>query len=591
MWSQVRSLLLELPGQVAALALSSVAAGLAEAGILAVLAQAALLLANHRTAAHLAAGPLRLHIAISALLALGIGLAVARLILGLVISFVPARIADVRQFRLRSELFAAFSEATWDVQSRDREGQFQELITGHVAQATQACAFASLFVTSLLTFLVLVVSAIALSPVAALGIILVVGMLALVLRPLGTLGHRQSRTLSQGWLAYATGVNEAVRLAEEAHVFGIHGQQREQLDELLSGFRRANLHSRWLSNLVTSVYQGFIYLLLLLALALLDALHAGQISSLGVVVLLLVRSGSYGQQLQAAVQSLSQAQPYDERLRTIERRYRESIPTDGHESLTTVTSLGFEAVSFAYDPGQLVLDGITFTVTGGETIGIVGPSGAGKSTLVQILLGLRRPTSGKYLVNGISAAEIARSDWQRAVSYVPQEPRLLHASVWDNIRFFRDISDEAIRRAARYAGINDEIATWPDGYDTIIGPRADGISGGQQQRICLARAVAGSPRVLILDEPTSALDPLTELVIQRSLMKLRTNLTLFIVAHRMSTVEVCDRIMVISDGRLQAFGAVDELQSDNSYYRAAAAANSTRHEASQLADVPADGDC
>ena len=141
-----------------------------------------------------------------------------------------------------------------------------------------------------------------------------------------------------------------------------------------------------------------------------------------------------------------------------------------------------------------MLSEISFTVQAGEAIGIVGPSGAGKSTLVQLLLRLREP--GRGSLSGQrrpTSASIRREDWHRLVAYVPQEPRLLHASVADNIRFFRDIDDEAVERAARLARIHEDIIGWADGYETIVGPRADAVSGGQQQRICLARALAARP--------------------------------------------------------------------------------------------------
>ena len=180
---------------------------------------------------------------------------------------------------------------------------------------------------------------------------------------------------------------------------------------------------------------------------------------------------------------------------------------------------------------------------------------------------MRTPDDGRYLVNGVPADEFARDDWHRLVSYVPQEPRLLHTSVADNIRFFRDIDDESVERAGRLARIHDDIMGWANGYETIVGPRADAVSGGQQQRICLARALAARPEVLVLDEPTSALDPQSEALIGESLTALKSELTLFIIAHRMSTLDMCDRVMVIVDGRLVAFDTKASLQRQNSYYR------------------------
>ena len=139
----------------------------------------------------------------------------------------------------------------------------------------------------------------------------------------------------------------------------------------------------------------------------------------------------------------------------------------------------------------------------------------------------------------------------------------------ENIRFFREIPDDAVERAARLAGIHEEITAWARGYETIVGPRADAVSGGQQQRLCLARALAAQPDMLVLDEPTSALDGRSESLIQESLERLRGSLTVFIVAHRMSTLVAADRILVLVSGRLQAFGAPERLRVDNDYYRAA----------------------
>jgi ABC-type multidrug transport system fused ATPase/permease subunit len=187
--------------------------------------------------------------------------------------------------------------------------------------------------------------------------------------------------------------------------------------------------------------------------------------------------------------------------------------------------------------------------------------------VVQLLLQLRRADSGQYLVNDVPADQFARGDWHAKVAYVPQEPKLLHASVADNIRYFRDVTDVAVERAARLARIHDDIVTWASGYETVIGPRADAVSGGQQQRICIARALVANPEVLVLDEPTSALDPRSESLLQESLVGLKDGLTLIIVAHRMSTLDICDRVIVLVDGRVEAFASATELREQNAYYR------------------------
>jgi ABC-type multidrug transport system fused ATPase/permease subunit len=187
--------------------------------------------------------------------------------------------------------------------------------------------------------------------------------------------------------------------------------------------------------------------------------------------------------------------------------------------------------------------------------------------MVQILLSLREPRSGRFVINGMDATQIRLSDLHRRIAYVPQAPKLLHATVADNVRFHRDYDDAAVERACRQARVHDEIMAWPAGYQTIVGPRADAVSGGQQQRICLARALVSNPSMLVLDEPTSALDPRSEALIQQSLQALQDQMTLFIIAHRMSTLSICDRVIVVLNGELDAFATLPELSESNDYYR------------------------
>jgi ATP-binding cassette subfamily B protein len=570
-WSSLRPLLGDRRGLIAALALGSVLSGISEAAILAVLAQVAAALVDGAKRVHVDVGPLHMNQAIGTLLALALALSVVRLVLQVPVSLLPARIAAQVQGRLRENLFDAFTRASWAVKSRDREGHLQELVTNQVTQAALGAVQAASLLVWLVTFLVMVISALVLNvAVALIVLVAAIGLLAL-LRPLNALGGRVAHALSQAQMDYAGGVGEAVRVAEETDVFGVADIQRSQIDRLVARAQDLFSRTQLIVGLGPNVYQSLVYLILVAGLAAVYETGAGHFGSLGAVVLLLVRAGGYGRQIQGSYQVVGQTLPFVERVQDAERRYLASSPAAGAVPLMRVETLAFEDVSFAYLSDRPVLSNVSFEVAGGEAIGIVGPSGAGKSTLVQILLRLRAPDSGRYLVNGHPAEQFARKDWHRRVACVPQEPRLLHASVAENIRFLRDLDDAAVRRAARLAGIHEDVMRWADGYDTVVGPRADAVSGGQQQRICLARALAAEPEMLVLDEPTSALDPHSERLIQESLAALKGELTLFVVAHRMSTLDMCERVLVVVDGRLEAFDTVDRLQLDSPYYRTALA--------------------
>ncbi|HLM86874.1 MAG TPA: ABC transporter ATP-binding protein [Solirubrobacteraceae bacterium] len=567
--TRVSSLLAGQRRSMVVLAIAAVLSGFAESATLAILAETAVTLATHAHRARIHILGQHLHPTVNAMILAALAVVIFRLAMQIPLSVLPPRIAARMQASLRTKLFDSFSRASWEVQARDREGQLQETMTGQVAQATAAMLNAMGLITSTLLLIVLLASAFVLNVIAAAIVLaLTVALFALV-RPLRRTGVRRARALSGAQVKYARGLAESIRVAEETHVFGAAQAQRQRIGEFLGAARRHLFATQVLLRLVSNLYTALISLMFVCALFAIYELGKGHAATLGAVVLLLVRASATGQNVQSAYQGLLQAMPFVERAQEAERRYRESIPVRGTVSLAKVSTLAFEHVGYAYREGRPVLSDVCFEVDGGEVVGVIGPSGAGKSTLVQLLLRLRIAGEGRYLVNGIPAQELAEEDWHRLVSYVPQEPRLLHASVADNIRYFRDLDQQDVERAARLARIHEDIVGWSEGYETIVGPRADAVSGGQQQRICLARALVARPEMLVLDEPTSALDPTSESLIQESLTGLKHELTLFIVAHRMSTLDICDRVMVIIDGKLAAFDTIGNLERHNAYYRSA----------------------
>ena len=566
MGARLNLLIGERRSRVAALAACSVISGIAEAALLAIIAQIAVTIAGkHQTKLQ----GLHFHGSTHELLLIAFGLAIFRTLMQVPLSHLPAQIAGDVQASSRKRLFHAFTMASWGVQSADREGQLQETMSGQVMQATQGALQATGLITSGLTFLVLIAFAFALNAVAAGAVFGAAIVMFAILRPMRGVAVRRSRALSKAQIRYASALAEANRLAEETQVFGVAAEQRQRMDGYIETARDLFYRSQLIGRLVPNVYQSLIYLVLIAALAVLTAAGSAHAASLGAVILILVRASNSGQIVNATWQGLQQSLPFIERTQEAARRYSESVPPQGEKPLSKVRTITFQNVDFSYRAGTPTLRDISFEVSHNEAIGVIGPSGAGKSTLIQLLLQLRTPESGRYLVNGEDVAAFRRPDWHRLVSYVPQTPKLLHASVAENIRYLRDIDDAQVEQAAKLARIHEDVMSWPKGYETIVGPRADAVSGGQQQRICLARALAAHPEVLVLDEPTSALDPHSETLIQESLTALRSNLTMFIIAHRMSTLDICDRVMVIQDGRLAAFDSRLLLQQENQYYRSA----------------------
>ena len=232
-----------------------------------------------------------------------------------------------------------------------------------------------------------------------------------------------------------------------------------------------------------------------------------------------------------------------------------------------VRSLSFENVSFAYDD-TLVLNEINFTVRAGERVAIVGGSGAGKTTLVNLLPRFYDATSGKLLINGMDIRSFTLKSLRRQIGIVTQDTILFNDTVANNIAYgHSDASRQAIEDAARRANAHEFVTQMPEAYETIIGERGLRLSGGQAQRIAIARAILRNPPILILDEATSALDTESERLVQSALDELMAGRTVFAIAHRLSTIIHCDSIIVIEQGRIVESGTHQELLEKNGAYK------------------------
>ncbi|MGW2742295.1 ABC transporter ATP-binding protein [Streptomyces sp. NPDC001450] len=221
----------------------------------------------------------------------------------------------------------------------------------------------------------------------------------------------------------------------------------------------------------------------------------------------------------------------------------------------------FEGVEFRYDDkGGPVIDGIDVTVPAGGSLAVVGPTGAGKSTLGYLVPRLYDVTGGRVTIDGVDVRDLDFDTLARAVGVVSQETYLFHASVADNLRFAKpDATDEELHAAARAAQIHDHIAALPDGYDTVVGERGHRFSGGEKQRLAIARTILRDPPVLILDEATSALDNRTEAAVQDAIDALSADRTTLTIAHRLSTVRGADQIVVLDSGKVAERGTHEEL--------------------------------
>jgi subfamily B ATP-binding cassette protein MsbA len=227
----------------------------------------------------------------------------------------------------------------------------------------------------------------------------------------------------------------------------------------------------------------------------------------------------------------------------------------------------FENVTFTYGR-EPVLGDVSFEAHAGEVLAIVGRTGAGKTTLVDLLLRFYDPTSGRITFDGVDLREVSRSSLLDQMAVVSQEPFLFDGTIRENIRYGRlDATDDDVLTAARAAHVDEFAETLPDGYDTEVGAAGTRLSGGQRQRVTIARAILRDPAILVLDEATSSLDSKSERLVQDAIEKLMPGRTVFVIAHRLSTVRAAHKIIVLEHGHVSQLGTHDELIAEGGLYR------------------------
>jgi len=446
------------------------------------------------------------------------------------------------------------------------------LLTSFVARITNTVSTLSSAITAGLSLIAFLGTGIAVDPLSTGAVLIALAVVGAILTPIRRAIRRRSQRNAKAGLEFANAVSELGSLGLEMQTYGAESHFEDRIDQLTHETTITQRRTQELQGALPHLYMSLAYGAVLAGVAVVSLADFVDLAVVGAVMLLMLRSLAYGQQLSTASASIAASLPFLEGVEERVRRYTEAAAPLGTVRPPSVVPLEADGVGFSYAGDREALDGVTFRLQPGEAIGVIGPSGAGKSTLAQLLLGLRPATTGTISAAGVAMRDVDRQWWTSRVAFVAQDAQLFTGTVAENIRFFRDgISTADLREAARQANVLTDIEALPKGFDTHLGERGSQLSGGQRQRLSIARALVGQPELLILDEPTSALDGQSEALIRSTLAGLHGRLSVVIIAHRMSTLDICDRIMVIEHGRMTALGAPEALRADSDFYRNALA--------------------
>ena len=341
--------------------------------------------------------------------------------------------------------------------------------------------------------------------------------------------------------------------------------EREGLEQKLQNSVRADLGARraftvtrtWMSAIINTMSWGALVIGVILAL------HHDV--DAGIVYLILFYASQIADQVIQSfqvVRSLSRALGRGTKFVGLISSSPEVTDRPDARKLTVPRGeIAFRSVSFSYLPDQPLIEKLDLRIAAGERVGVVGPSGGGKSTLTRLLLRFMDVTDGEILIDGQALQAVTQDSLRRHISYVPQDPQMLHRTVAENIWLGKDGEPdlERIIEVSRAAHVHEFVSELPDGYDTIVGERGLKLSGGQRQRVAIAQAMLKHAPILVLDEATSALDSSSERLVQEALWSLMERCTSLVVAHRLSTIARLDRIIVVEEGAITDSGTHGEL--------------------------------
>lgn len=456
----------------------------------------------------------------------------------------------------RAALIHALSAARWRYFTTQPSGVLTNLVSFEADRAAGSFGSIHRFTDAALRLVIFFVIGLSLSPIAmALGVILGLASLV-VLQPLIRMARSAGSGETINLRSLVSDLTQTLFIFKPLKAMGSEGRFLNMIGALNRDLNQARRLA-----VVSKKILGLSQELMILAL-ISGGLYVGfriyevPVSEMMFAALLLVRIHNQIGEIQKRYQSIANTQPVFAQMQATQQEIEgEKELWRGTKSVPADVTIVFENIHFDYD-SHPVLKGVCVTIPSRRLTLITGPSGSGKTTIIDLLCGFHVPGDGRILVNNTNLNDLDIRAWRQAIGYLPQTPTLLNQSIRENVTYYNpDILHKDVEEALRMAGAWEFISELPEGIDTLVGERGSMFSGGQQQRIALARALVHKPRLLILDEPTASVDADTERLICNQLQKIKSDMTVVAISHQPALGRISDVVYQLEDGRISTDAA------------------------------------
>jgi len=493
---------------------------------------------------------------------------VSKIIILFITKYITAYVVAQYERNTCASLFGSMLKSDWSYLSKQKLGHLDQTMTTNLSATSSLFFVFSAFVLIAAKVIIYTIIAIQISSIIAL-LAVTVGLIAfLVFKPffykskiiseeLEILNRNTSHYTNENIIGMKTVKSNLV----ESKVF-------KKANEYFKKKRHLNMKYVFIQGSTDVLIQFFGISFVLVMFVFMYKVSEFNFATFAVIVYAINQIFLQIQSAQFQMHRISERVPYLSKLLSVlHEAEKHNEKSDGKKDFSFKKEITFDRLSFEYEPGKNILDNLSFDIKKGEMVGLIGPSGAGKTTIVDLLLRFYNANNGDILIDGNSIEDIKLEEWRKNIGYVSQDIFLMNDTIENNIRFYdSSLSKSDIEISAKQAQIYDFIQTTPEKFNTVIGERGILLSVGQRQRIIIARVLVRKPELLILDEATSALDNESEVKIQEIIENLKGNITVLVIAHRLSTVINADKLVVLENGKIAETGTPKELLENKKSY-------------------------